>query len=148
MLNGTVVLLGDGFASTSVAPLGNFLRRRALWRELHGEAPAPYFSVTTATIDGKPITVPYGLSLGPQKSIDEIERTDIIIVPTSGLLLDARLIENHALLPWLRKHHAQGAYIAGICMGSAYLAEAGLLDGRDATTHWALGDDSRAVIRT
>jgi transcriptional regulator GlxA family with amidase domain len=34
-----------------------------------------------------------------------------------------------------------GAYVAGVCMGAAYLAEAGLLDGKRATTHWAVADD-------
>jgi transcriptional regulator GlxA family with amidase domain len=71
-------------------------------------------------------------------SIDSIERTDIIIVPTSGMEMDVKLVEHSALLPWLRRHHAAGAYVAGVCMGAAYLAEAGLLDGRMATTHWAL----------
>src|SRR5262249_15053168 len=37
----------------------------------------------------------------------------------------------------------QGAHIAGTCTGAAYLAEAGLLDGHEATTHWATADDFR-----
>ena len=50
------------------------------------------------------------------------------------------VVEDSILLPWLRRQHEQGAYVAGVCMGAAYLAEAGLLDGRMATTHWALCD--------
>ncbi|HEX2816386.1 MAG TPA: helix-turn-helix domain-containing protein, partial [Phenylobacterium sp.] len=49
-------------------------------------------------------------------------------------------VENSALLPWLRRQHGQGALVVGVCTGAAYLAEAGLLDGRMATTHWALSD--------
>ncbi|MES1158907.1 MAG: helix-turn-helix domain-containing protein [Terricaulis silvestris] len=141
MLNVTVVLLGEGFASTAIAPLEIFFAAGRLWRELMGEAPRCAFEVSTVSLDGESVNVPYGLGLAPQKSIDEVDRTDIVVIPTSGLQLDTRLVENSALLPWLRKHHAQGAYLAGVCMGSAYLAEAGLLDGRVATTHWALGDD-------
>jgi transcriptional regulator GlxA family with amidase domain len=141
MLNVTVVLLGEGFASTAIAPLEIFFAAGKLWRELRGEAPEPFFNVTTVSIDGAGVNVPYGLGLTPQKSIDQIERTDLILVPTSGLELDLRLVENSALIPWLIKHHALGAYVASACMGSAYLAEAGLLDGREATTHWALADD-------
>jgi transcriptional regulator GlxA family with amidase domain len=43
-------------------------------------------------------------------------------------------------LPWLRKWRARGAYIAGACTGVAFLAESGILDGRQATTHWGVAD--------
>jgi transcriptional regulator GlxA family with amidase domain len=87
---------------------------------------------------------PYGLTIQPETSLADVERTDIVVVPTSGLDLDLKLVENSALLPWLRRHYDQGAYIAGVCMGAAYLAEAGLLDGRLATTHWAVCDSLQA----
>ena len=71
----------------------------------------------------------------PVKIVDaQVHIWSQTVVPTSGLSLDDKLIENSALVPWLRNHHAHGAYLAGVCMGAAYLAEAGLLDGRKATT--------------
>jgi transcriptional regulator GlxA family with amidase domain len=137
-----VVLLDDGYASTSLMPIEVFHSAGALWRELKGESPEPRFSVTTASVDGRPARSPYGgMSIMPDKSINDVEHADIVIVPTSGLQLDEKLIENSALLPWLRRHYAAGAYIAGVCMGAAYLAEAGLLDGKRATTHWAAAGD-------
>lgn len=142
MLDVTVILFDDGYASTALMPIEVFHSAGALWRELMGEEPEPRFRVTTATLDGRPVKSPYaGLTLAPQCSIDDVTRTDIVIVPTSGLALDEKLLENSALLPWLRKHYEAGAYIAGVCMGAAYLAEAGLLDGKRATTHWAVGRD-------
>ncbi|HEY2884756.1 MAG TPA: DJ-1/PfpI family protein, partial [Rhizomicrobium sp.] len=74
----------------------------------------------------------------PQCGIADVERSDIVVVPTSGLTIDEKLVANSALVPWLKKHHQAGAYLAGVCMGAMYLAETGLLDGRRATTHWAL----------
>ncbi|MGE0597187.1 MAG: GlxA family transcriptional regulator [Hyphomonadaceae bacterium] len=142
MLDVTVVLLDDGYASTALMPIEIFHSAGVLWRELKGEAPAPHFRVTTASIDGGPVRSPYaGLTMNPQCAIGAVARTDIVIVPTSGLALDEKMIENSALLPWLRAHYDQGAYVAGVCMGAAYLAEAGLLDGRQATTHWAVSSD-------
>jgi len=142
LLDVTVVLLDDGFASTALMPIEIFHSAGALWRELKGETPDPRFRVGTVSIDGRPVRSPYaGLTMTPQGGLDSAERTDIVIVPTSGLALDEKLIENSALLPWLRKHYTSGAYIAGVCMGSAYLAEAGLLDGKRATTHWAVAPD-------
>jgi len=141
-LDVTVVLLDDGYASTAIMPIEVFHSAGALWAELVGETPEPRFKVTTASITGKPVRTPYaGLKMTPECAISDIERTDIIVVPTSGLTIDQKLIDNHALAPWLRKHHAKGAYVAGACMGSLYLAEAGLLDGRKATTHWAVAGD-------
>lgn len=139
MLDVTVVVLDDGLASTAIMPMEIFHCAGVLWNDLHGQAARPAFRVRTVSPTGAPVRSPYGLALGPQASIEAVERTDIVIVPTSGLDLDLKLVENSVLLPWLRRHYEQGAHLAGVCMGAAYLAEAGLLDGRVATTHWAVG---------
>jgi transcriptional regulator GlxA family with amidase domain len=65
---------------------------------------------------------------------------DIIIVPASGLKLDEQFDRHRDLMPWLQDWHSKGAYVASICSGAAYLAEAGLLDGHQATTHWAVAE--------
>ena len=141
VLDVTVVLLDDGLSSTAIMPLEIFHSAGVLWNDLQGHPAEPAFRVVTASIDGRAVRNPQGLAIQPETSIAEIERTDIIIMPTSGLELDVKLVENSALLPWLRNHHTAGAYVAGVCMGSAYLAEAGLLDGRLGTTHWAVAED-------
>lgn len=138
VLDVTVVLLDDGLSSTAIVPVEIFHSAGALWHEIHDQPVQPAFRVTTASLDGNPVRSPYGLDLKPATSIADVERTDIVIVPTSGLQWNAKLIENSVLLPWLRRQHQAGAYVAGACMGAAYLAEAGLLDGRTATTHWAI----------
>jgi len=139
MLDVTVVLFDDGYASTALMPIEVFHSAGALWRELKGEHPEPRFRVTTVSIDGRPVRAPYaGLMMTPQCGIADVERSDIVVVPTSGLTIDEKLVANSALVPWLKKHHQAGAYLAGVCMGAMYLAETGLLDGRRATTHWAL----------
>ncbi|MBX7247519.1 MAG: helix-turn-helix domain-containing protein [Caulobacteraceae bacterium] len=136
MLDVTVVLLDDGLSSTAIMPLEIFFCAGRLWNDLHGEPARPAFNVRAVSITGRPVMAPYGIRIVPQASIAEVERTDLVVVPTSGLDLDLKLVENSALLPWLRRHHADGAYVAGMCMGAAYLAEAGLLNGRLGTTHW------------
>lgn len=143
MLDVTVVLLDAGLSSAAIMPVEIFHSAGTLWNDLHGQPARPAFRVRTVSLDGGPVRSPCGLAVQPETSMAAVDRTDIIIVPTSGLDLDLKLVENSALLPWLRKHYAQGAYVAGVCMGAAYLAEAGLLDGRLATTHWAVSDDLR-----
>jgi transcriptional regulator GlxA family with amidase domain len=142
VLDVAVVMLDDGYASTSIMPIEVFHSAGALWSQLKGERPTPRFRVTTASLDGGPVRGGYaGLTMNPERSIAQVERADIVIIPTSGLALDEKLIENSALLPWLQRMNQSGAYIAGVCMGAAYLAEAGLLDGKQATTHWAVAAD-------
>jgi transcriptional regulator GlxA family with amidase domain len=140
VLDVTVVLLEDGYASTAIAPIEVFHSAGTVWNWLHGEAEQPRFRVQTATIDGRGVASICSLGLTPGCSIHDIKHTDIIILPASGWNVIDRIAQNTSLLPWLRKWHARGAYIAGVCTGVAFLAEAGLLDGRQATTHWGVAD--------
>lgn len=139
----TVLLLEGGFASTAIGPLEVFHAAGNLWNRLLGETPQPRFRVRTASLDGRPIKSLCNLKLQAEFRIADIERTDIVILPASALDLQEKLISSTGLIAWLRKMHKRGAQVAGICSGVAYLAEAGLLDGREATTHWAVADDLR-----
>jgi transcriptional regulator GlxA family with amidase domain len=136
VLDVTVLLLDAGYASTAVAPIEVFHAAGVLWNFLHGEPEQPRFRVRTASIDGSEVGGLYPLRLTPQGSIRDIKHTDIIILPASSCDVQERNLR--PLLPWLRKWYGRGAYIAGICSGVAFLAEAGLLDGKRATTHWAV----------
>jgi transcriptional regulator GlxA family with amidase domain len=143
VLDVTVVLMDDGLSSTAVMPAEIFHCAGALWEDLHCRPTRPRFRVRTVSLRGGPVRSPYGIDIAPVAAIDEVERCDIVIVPTSGMELDLKLVENSVLLSWLQRHHAQGAYVVGVCMGTAYLAESGLLDGKIATTHWAVCDAFR-----
>ncbi len=136
----TVVLLDGGYASTAVAPIEIFYSAGSLWNWLHGAAEQPHFRVRTASLDGKKVSSLYPLALTPQMAIRDVEHTDIIVVPASIWSAQDPKVRKSGLLPWLRKWHARGAYIAGICSGVGFVAEAGLLDGRRATTHWGIAD--------
>lgn len=138
----TVVMLGRALPSTSIAPIEIFSCAGTLWQELRGEPPAPRFRVRTVTIDGKPTHPFMPLTMQAQGSIKDVRRTDLIVISASGL--DPRSpVENAPLVPWLRRWHARGATLAGVCSGVSILAETGLLDGKIATTHWALADRFR-----
>lgn len=143
VLDVTVVLLDSGYASTAILPIEVFHSTGVLWHSLHGDAPQPRFRVRVASIDGAGVTSLGSLGLTPQFSIGDIKKTDIIVLSSTGLDIPDRIARNRALLPWLRKWHSRGAYIAGICTGVAFLAESGLLDGRQATTHWAVAESMR-----
>lgn len=80
------------------------------------------------------------LPLGAPRTIDQVTRSDIVIVPVmtaeGGEWVPGRY---PAAVDWLRRRHAEGALLCSACSGVMLLAETGLLDGREATIHWAFG---------
>ncbi|HET6158056.1 MAG TPA: GlxA family transcriptional regulator [Dongiaceae bacterium] len=138
MLDVTIVLVNDGYASTSIGPMEVFYAAGRMWNVLDGHGAEPKFRISVASIDGAPVTSAYGLSISPQSSIDAIERADLILVSASSLDPATWRQQPAELAPWLRRWHNKGAMIGGLCTGVAFLAEAGLLDGRRATTHWGV----------
>jgi len=137
MIDVTVMLLGGCYASTALGPVEVFHSAGSLWNIMNGEAQSPRFRVRTASLGNRPVQSPYGVTLVADHEMRDVRATDVVVVPSAGLELDAQLAAHRDMYPWLRRQAAKGAYIAGVCVGAAYLAEAGLLDGREATTHWA-----------
>lgn len=143
MIDVTVLLLGGCYASTAIGPVEVFYSAGRLWNVLQDDAQRPRFRVTTASLRGRRVDSPYGVGLMADVDFRQVRSTDVIIVPSAGLELDTQLEIHRDIYPWLRRHAAKGAYIAGVCAGAAYLAAAGLLDGREATTHWASAQELR-----
>lgn len=82
-----------------------------------------------------------GVRIHPHASLDDCLSPDFICVPELTIppreSLEGRFPEEIA---WLKQCHAAGSTLASACSGAMLLAEAGLLDGEDATTHWAYCD--------
>jgi transcriptional regulator GlxA family with amidase domain len=140
MIDVTVVLLDDGYASTAVAPIEIFHSAGLLWNMLQGEPQRPRFHVRVASMSGRGVSSTCAMALKPSCSIRDVKQTDIIVIPACGMDVQSQAARHRPLIRWLRRSHARGTNIAGICTGVAFLAEAGLLDGKQATTHWAVAD--------
>jgi transcriptional regulator GlxA family with amidase domain len=78
-----------------------------------------------------------GFDIDVAHDLAALRRAEIVIVPSWR---DTTERPPAALLDALRRAHRRGALIVGLCLGAFVLAEAGLLDGREATTHWNFAD--------
>jgi transcriptional regulator GlxA family with amidase domain len=94
---------------------------------------APY-EIRTASVDGAPVRTSSGLTIVPDRALVDVEAPHTLLVPGGDGTRrpDARLIN------WLREHAGCAERVVSVCSGALLLAEAGLLDGRRATTHWSV----------
>ncbi|WP_445679422.1 GlxA family transcriptional regulator [Radicibacter daui] len=114
--------------------------RLALVRETEaGETPLRCFTVTLWRLpEGEGAEAPIPDAAFPAGSPSA---PDVIILPPSLDRSQAYSAGRRAITDWLTGYHRSGALMCSVCAGAFLLAEAGLLDGRAATTHWALADE-------
>jgi transcriptional regulator GlxA family with amidase domain len=104
-------------------------------------AERPLFQILRFSLDGQPVDLDFariqvdgGLALADQ--------ADWLILPATGSAIDLSLTANAALLTWLAQRPTTQR-IVSLCSSAFLLAASGLLDGRRATTHWALAGQFR-----
>ncbi|WSJ68166.1 DJ-1/PfpI family protein [Kitasatospora sp. NBC_01302] len=126
------------YAFEGMAPfeLGVVVEVFALARpELAGLLAAPWYGLKVcAEQPGRPLGAMGGFLLTAQHGLDELAAADTVIVAGVPNAFTGEV--SPALVAALRTAHERGARIVSICSGAFALAAAGLLDGKEATTHW------------
>lgn len=88
-----------------------------------------------------PFTAANGVCITPDTGLEDCAVPNIVCVPELFVAPDEPLAGRFTTeTAWLKRCYAEGATLAATCSGALMLAEAGLLDGQDATTHWAFCD--------
>jgi transcriptional regulator GlxA family with amidase domain len=91
--------------------------------------------------EAAPLAVSNGVQVIPNASLAQCPAVDIVCVPEVNLPPGEPLRERYREeITWLAQRHREGTLLAAACSGAMLFAEAGLLDDRDATTHWAWCD--------
>ncbi len=85
-------------------------------------------------------------TIKPTKQVEEVEKTDLIIVTTILGDMEKELRNNAPFIPWIKEQRIKNnTEVASLCTGAFLLAETGLLNGKSCATHWLAHDDFRQL---
>ncbi|HSW22816.1 MAG TPA: helix-turn-helix domain-containing protein [Burkholderiaceae bacterium] len=130
-----MLALPDAVVST-LAGIYDVMNARAVMGAPGAQAPAPFHVEIVGETVG-PLDLVSGVPMTVQRSIDTIDTSDIVIVP-SVVVRGASWQKGRypRLVQWLKRMHERGAVLCSACSGIFLLAETGLFDGKDATVHF------------
>lgn len=80
----------------------------------------------------------HGLTLNAEYLIDEMQEADVLLIP-GGFGIDA-LLQDKIIIDWIYQIDKTTKWTTAVCSGSILLAESGLLNGKNCTTHWRRKD--------
>jgi transcriptional regulator GlxA family with amidase domain len=107
---------------------------QALLRSEVGPLP---FNVQIASVGRRSFRCGNGIPVTPSISLLDRPRADIVVIPELWLGPDQHLAGRYGeVTEWLKERYKNGTYIYSVCSASLLLAETGLLDDREATSHW------------
>lgn len=94
----------------------------------------PTFDVVTVSRDGAEVTAFGGLGLRPRIAVADVGPVDVLVVP--GAVAIDRIGDDAGLISVIGDLGGDAQVVASVCTGAFLLERAGLLEGREVTTHW------------
>lgn len=85
-------------------------------------------------------------TIKPGALLSDIDRTDLVFIPAIHGDPQQVMEANRPFLNWIIHQYQSGAEIASLCLGSFFLAQTGLLDGKICSTHWIAAPQFRALF--
>jgi putative intracellular protease/amidase len=87
-----------------------------------------------------PKTTDLGLVLTADSALEDVPAPDVILIPGSGKV---PVLDDPVAIEWVRRAHETSKWTTSVCTGSTLLGAAGVLQGKRATSHWAVRDHLR-----
>ena len=138
-----VVPDGENNLSSIVGAYKIFTRANEYWK---GRGKNELFKIQLAGISKKVDFYDGLFTVRPHTNISEINKTDLIIIPSLNHNYQKAIKPNKALVEWISNQYKNGAEVATICTGAFLLASSGLLDGKTCSTHWAAANNFRKMF--
>lgn len=104
----------------------------------------PAFDVHLVGLEAETLQTTGLFSVRPDRLIQEVERTDLVVIPAIHDDPEVGFESNRAFVPWIVEQYKSGAEVASFCVGAFFLAYTGLLKGKRCATHWMHAHDFRA----
>jgi transcriptional regulator GlxA family with amidase domain len=140
MIRVAIIGFDGAFGSAITGPSDLLSQSGITWNRIYGQPRRPRFTVEVVSAGGKPITCVNNLRLQPHGALETLPPPDVLIVPTIGGSIEQTLAINPEIIAYLQQVDCTRTVISSNCTGAFFLAEAGLLEGKDATTHWGAAD--------
>ena len=106
-----------------------------------GKTNEDLFHIDLVGLNHESVTYNRYFSIRPTRTIDQVEKTDLIIVAGIVGNMDDQIQRNYPFVDWMRRQRiGHDAEIASLCRGAFLLAETGLLNGKSCATHWITND--------
>ena len=82
----------------------------------------------------------------PDLVLEEVNKTDLIIIPAVNGDMKSVIEDNKGFFPWIVDRFEEGAEVASLCVGAFLLASTGLLSGKKCATHWIAANEFRKMF--
>ncbi len=137
-----IVAVGETAGSALYGMIDVLMATGNVWQTLTWESGAKHaFRVRIVSPGKRPFSCGHGIPVRPDCSVTDDPFGSIVILPELWLGPDEDVRDRYpALMAWIKNSYRRGAAIYSACSGAIMLAATGLLDGCEATSHWAYGE--------
>jgi transcriptional regulator GlxA family with amidase domain len=113
---------------------------------LQGAGRRPLFNVQLVATTRQVRLTNGQFSVHTDALLNDVKKTDLIIIPALGGDLATTIKKNKDLIPWIIDHYNKGTEVASLCIGAFLLAATGLLNGKECSSHWLTAPQFREMF--
>lgn len=142
------ILVSEDFRTGSIiGPMEVLAEANRIYTELYPNHEHPFFQIELVSQGDRQIRTDGFTQIECYRNIQEVDDTDIVIIPAFSGSPEMMLQRNRSFIPWLQHlYRNERTELCSICVGAFLLAATGLLDGKPCTTHWTLIDSFQRMF--